>query len=74
MKIVKNLELNKAMMDDLSVTVAKKLRPAQLFGLRLRQTANNPSIQSYLQQKRIENIEKEQGDWTNTMSSNTRYR
>lgn len=75
MKImVRNMHLNRIMLEKLSVNIPKRLRPAQLMGLRLRQVDNNSSIQSYLYQQRIKNKEREQDDWTDTMSSKTRYK
>lgn len=74
MKLVQNLEVARIMQQELSVNISKRLRPAQLMGLRLRQADNNPSIQGYLYQKHLNNMEREQEDWTDTMSSKTRYR
>ena len=73
MKLVKNLEVNINMMKSLSVSVPQKLRPQQLMGKRLREADNDPNIRNYLQQQRIQNMEREQENWTNTMSSKTRY-
>lgn len=74
MKLVKNLELGRTIVEELSVNVSKRLRPAQLMGLRLRQADNDFNIQHYLYQQRIKNMEREQENWTDTMSSKTRYR
>lgn len=74
MNLVKNLELGRTIVEELSVNVSKRLRPAQLMGLRLRQADNDFNIQHYLYQQRIKNMEREQENWTDTMSSKTRYR
>lgn len=57
MKLVKNLELNKGIIEELSVNVSKK-RPAQLFAERFRMSNENRDIKLAMAQARNEKKEK----------------
>lgn len=67
-----NVNLNLNIIQSLATNVTK-LRPAQLFGKRIREITATESYRKYLSQKHFENVERENEDWALAMSSKVYY-
>ena len=71
-KKAKNIQMDTVILDKVSAN-GIKLRPAQLFGKRIREVTATEAYRQYVSQKHIENIEKENEDWADAMSSRVYY-